>query len=112
MPAAKYREPIVIENVKPSALLNAHGELDLEDDANWETYFSCFAIVHPKGAKEFIRAGILDADVAHQIKVPRGTDTEGITSEMRIRWNGAKLGILAAFPSGETHRQIEMHTRY
>lgn len=112
MPAAKYRESIVIEKVKVTALSNAHGELDLDDDDNWETHFACFASLNPKGTREFTRAGILDADVAHQIRVPRGTLTEAINGDMRIRWNGAKLGILAAFPAGQDHREIEIHTRY
>lgn len=112
MPASRYRERITIEKLISGAASNAHGEVDLEDDANWETHFACWARVHPKGHKEFTRAGILDADVAHQIKVPASTETEAITGEMRIRWNGVKLGILAAFPSGEDRREIEMHTRY
>lgn len=111
MPAAKYREPITIEKVKAEATANSLGELDLEDDANWETHFECFAEVHPKGTREFTRAGILDADVAHRILVRRSSETEAITGEMRVRWNEAKLGLLAAFAAGTDHTEIEIHTR-
>jgi len=109
---AKYNEPIVIERLHESVDLNDLGEVEFNDDDNWEPYFECFAAVFPRGTREFTRAGIVDADIEQMIDVPRCEETEGLTARMRILWNEAKLLVIAAFPKATDRREIEIHTRY
>jgi len=112
MKLSNYSERITIQKIVASPTLNTLQEVDLEDDDNWETHFQCFARIIPRGTKEFTRAGVVDADVSHRIQVIRSSETEAITSEMRISWGSLKLSILAAFPHEEDRREIEMLTRY
>ena len=112
MPSANYRESIEIQKPVEAVKRNDLGETDLANADQWETHFECCAEINPRGTREFYRAGILDADVAHQILVRRSSETEAITGEMRLIWNGATLDIVAAFPRGTDRRQIEIHTRH
>lgn len=111
MPASNFRERIDIQELAEAVRENELGEVDRALDENWETYFECWAEINPRGTKEFTRAGILDADVSHQLLVRRSSETEAITGEMRILWGDAVLSIVAAFPHKTDRRKIEIHTR-
>ena len=67
--AAKYRDALTIQSLV-TPVDPATGEQAVESESNWQDYFPCFGEVIVKGTREFIRAGIVDADVSHIIRVP------------------------------------------
>lgn len=113
MPASQYRDPIVIQSLVPAANPNALGEKPVEDDDNWQTYFACFGEVVTKGTREFTRAGIVDADISHLIRVPWSKETLAVTSDMRIQLQatGEVLHVEDAYRRDPSNRQIEIMCR-
>lgn len=113
MPNSSYRDPITIQRLKPSETPNDLGEPAVEDEANWEDVFPCFAEVITKGQREFIKAGIMDADVSHLVRVPRSNETTSLDSNMRILLlaTGEKLHIESSYRRDATNREIEILCR-
>ena len=82
MPAARRRDPITIQRLKSSASIEpATGEMAVESESKWEDYLPCFGEVLVKGQREFTRAGIVDADVSHLVRIPLSVETAAITSQ-------------------------------
>ena len=112
MPASKRRDPIVVERLA-TCTDPATGELAVEQESNWQPYFPCFAEVITKGQREFAKAGVLNADVSHLVRVPWSTETLAITSEMRIilQATGETLKIEDAYRRDASNREIEILCR-
>lgn len=110
MPAAKRADPITVQ--KLSRTLNElTGELSVD---TWEDFFPCFAEVLVKGQREFTRAGIVNADVSHIVRVPRSDETDQIKqNEFRIILHDTAeiLQIETAFRRDASGREIEMLCR-
>ncbi|WP_010584445.1 head-tail adaptor protein [Schlesneria paludicola] len=114
MPASKRRDPIVVQRLKQDATPNVLGEMAVESPDNWETYLVGFAEVIFKGQREFTRAGIVDADVSHLVRLPFSSEALAITSEMRLllEVTGELLHIEAAYRRDASNREVEMLCRH
>jgi head-tail adaptor len=112
MPSAKYRDALTIQKLA-TPVDPATGEQAVESESNWLEYFTCFGEVIVKGTREFIRAGIVDADVSHIIRVPRSNETDGINANMRIILIDTEetLHIMDTYRKDSASRQIEMVCR-
>ena len=114
MPAARRRDPITIQRLKSSASIDpATGEMAVESESNWEDYLPCFGEVLVKGQREFTRAGIVDADVSHLVRIPLSIETAAITSQMRIFLcvTGEYLHIMDAYRRDASNRETEVLCR-
>lgn len=111
--ASQYRDPITIQNLKTSASPNQLGEPAVDQDANYETYFECFGEVIVKGSREFTKAGIVNADVSHLIRVPFSTETLAVTHEHRIvlEATAEKLHVEDAYRRDSGNREVEILCR-
>jgi SPP1 family predicted phage head-tail adaptor len=111
MTAGQRRDPITIQKLKTEQ--NQLGEMEVEDEAKWIDYFPCFAEVLVKGQREFVRAGIIDADVSHLVRVPYSSETIAVTSKMRIvlHVTGEKLHVMDAYRRNATNREVEILCR-
>ena len=109
--AAQRRDPITVQRLIVD--VNRLGEMDVEDESNWETYFPCFAEVLVKGQREFTKAGIVDADVSHLVRVPLSRETLAINSKMRIQLHatGETIHVEDAYRRDATNREIEILCR-
>jgi head-tail adaptor len=114
MPAANRRDALTVQRLKTAAAIDpATGEMAVESEDNWEDYFVCFGEVIVKGQREFTRAGIIDADVSHIIRVPRSRETDAINSQFRVvlEDTGNVLHIMDAYRRDASSRETEMICR-
>jgi head-tail adaptor len=114
MPAAKRRDPITVQRLKSSATNDpATGEMAVENESNWEDFLVTFGEVLVKGQREFTRAGIVDADVSHLVRIPLSTETAAITSQMRIflHTTGEHLHVMEAYRRDTSNRETEVICR-
>ena len=114
MPAGKRRDPITVQQLAVAATPNVLGEMAVESEANWEDYLTGFAEVIFKGQREFARAGIVDADVSHLVRLPFSTEALAINSNMRIllEVTGEYLHIEAAYRRDASNREVEILCRH
>lgn len=111
MSCGDYRERITIEKIKDNPQADAHGETDLTDDSNWETYATRFSSIQTKGGREFWKVDKVDADVNFLIRVQHDKRTAEITPRMRIRLGKRTINIAAVYDVDEMHEVIEMQCK-
>ena len=114
MAAAARRDPITFQRLKSAASIDpATGEMAVESESNWATCFVCFGDGLVKGQREFTRAGIVDADVSHLIRVPISAETAATTSQMRILLEATLeyLHVMEAYRRDSSNREMEILCR-
>ena len=112
MPAGNRRDAFIFQTlITPTD--PATGELAVESEANWQDYFTCFGHIIVKGTRDFVRAGIADADVSHIIQVPRSTETDAIDSTFRVYFVDREkyLHVMDAYRKDQASREIEILCR-
>ncbi len=109
MSAGKYNQRVVIEKLKDNPPIDdAHGEVDLTDERNWETHSRPWASINTKGGNEFWRVDKVEANVSHMLRLQYDRETRDINQQMRIKFRGRTLNIAAAYDIDEMHREIEI----
>jgi hypothetical protein len=111
MPASTRRDPITIQQLDPTKTPNALGEPDVVDDTHWINYFPCFAEVLVKGTRDFVRAGMAEADCSHIVRVPWSSETSVVTAtnfRIVLQVTGEKLHITDAYRKDQTTREMEI----
>ena len=73
---------------------------------SWTTFKSgVWAAVWPVSAKEQIKAGKTELVVTHRIRIRY---LSGLTSDMRIKYNGSYFNIVSIINPGTTNRMIDI----
>jgi SPP1 family predicted phage head-tail adaptor len=109
--AGTFDRRVTIQKIKTSPSLNALGEADLTDDANWETHCVRWASVDTQGGREFWKRQRVQAEVDQIFRVRYDSTTKAITPRMRVLDDqGVKREIKAAFDVDAGHRIIEIQT--
>lgn len=108
MAAERFREKITVEKLVAAPTEDSLGPPDLDAGANWETHHAPYAKVMARGGREFERYGVIREEVTHVIRVRRSSETEAITPEMRVQWNGLTIGIDAAFIPDAASREVQI----
>lgn len=109
MSRERYRETVTIQKLKAVPVtVDALGPPDLDAAANWETHHAPYARVVARGGREFERFGVIREEVSHVLLVRRSSETEAITPQMRMVWNGLTIGISAAFIPATGSREIRI----
>ncbi|MBS0205674.1 MAG: head-tail adaptor protein [Planctomycetes bacterium] len=109
--SAQYRDPITIQTLKDGVSPNEMGEAAVFDEANWQDYFPCFAEVIVKGTRDFVRAGMAEADITHIIRVPYSTETiavKPLTYRVLLGVTGEKIHITEAYRRDASNREVEI----
>lgn len=108
---AKYRDPITIQRLKADSTPNELGEPNTVDNANWEDFFVCFAEVLVKGSRDFVRAGMAEADITHIVRVPFSDETKVVTAtnyRIILQVTGEKLHLTDAYRRDATNYEMEI----
>jgi len=111
MTSGNFNRRVTIQKIKDNPIKDAHGEVDLTDDRNWETYAVRWAEIQTKGGREFWKVDKVEAEVSHLIRVPYDRLTVGITSQMRIRFMQRIINIAAVYDVDEMREVIEMQCK-
>lgn len=109
--SSKMRDPITIQHLKAGISPNEMGEANVVDDANWEDYFPCFGEVVVKGTRDFVRAGMAEADITHIVRVPYSTETMAVrptTYRLILVSTGEVLHITESYRRDGTNREVEI----
>ena len=107
----RYRDPITVQKLKASVTPNELGELSNIQEDDWDDYFPCFAEVILKGTRDFVRAGMAEADVTHIIRVPFSDETKVVTANyyrIVLQVTGEKLHITDAYRKDMSNREVEI----
>jgi head-tail adaptor len=107
----RYRDPITIQRLKADVSPNEMGELSNIADSDWDDYFPCMAEVILKGSRDFVRAGMQEADITHIVRVPFSTETLAVTYNryrILLQVTGETLHIKEAYRRDQTNREIEI----
>lgn len=105
----QYRDPITIQKLKDGISPNEMGELNNVDDADWDDWFPCFAEVVVKGTRDFVRAGMAEADCTHLITVPFSDETKVVTANyyrVILDVTGEKIHITEAYRKDASNREM------
>ena len=108
MSRERFREKITVQKLKADATTSALGPTQSHVESNWETHHQPYAKVIGKGGKEFERYGRIREETTHVIRVRRSTETEAITPEMRVQFDGKTYYITAAYLPQTGSREIQI----
>lgn len=107
----RYRDPITIQKLKAGVSPNEMGELSNVLDSDWDDYFPCFAEVVVKGTRDFVRAGMAEADCSHIVRVPFSDETKVVRASyyrIVLQVTGEKLHITDAYRKDASNRDMEI----
>ena len=110
--SGNFNQRVTIEEEESNPETDAHGEVDLSDDGNWQTYAVPWANIKTKGGKEWWKSHKSNAEVTHVIRIPYDRLTQGIDSKMRIRLGNSRIiNIVAVYDVDEMHEVLEMQCK-
>jgi SPP1 family predicted phage head-tail adaptor len=92
-PAGVRNDLVSVKRLKSSAVPDASGHVDESDPANWETFTKQWCSVNPRGSREFFRGQQVAADITHQVEMLFNSDSNKITTKMRIMFKGRRLNV-------------------
>lgn len=96
--AGKYRHIVTIQKLVGNE--DSYGEV-IED---WEDIIKTRAGIFPLSGREFFQAEALNSEVTHKVQIRY---LDGITTEMRINFNGRFLYIISA-PINWQEKNLEL----
>lgn len=73
------------------------------DDAHWPDVVTTWAAIDPISGREFYAAEQSQSEVTHKVRLRY---RPGITTAMRISWQGRKLKILSVIDWEERHESL------
>ncbi len=111
MESGNFNRRVTIQRIELNPETDAHGEVDLTDEGNWETHAVRWANIKTKGGREWWKSDKINAEVTHVIQIPYDKLTQNIDSEMRIRLGDRTINIVAAYDVDEMHEVIEMQCK-
>lgn len=106
-PPGRRDQRVTVQTIKSSPTRNDSNEIDLNDDANWETHCRRWAKVVPRGGREFFQSDETQSEITHDVTLPSDPQTRAITSAMRIAWGAKRLQIVTTFDV--ENRRIEQY---
>lgn len=103
--AGKYRHVVTFQRLK-QANQNAYGETSVNDENNWEDYFTARVGIFPLSGREFLslQGDVKHSEISHRIVLRY---REGITSEMRIKL-GNRIFEMISPPVNSYERNDEL----
>lgn len=111
MNSGNFNRRVTVQQIESNPETDAHGEVDLTNEANWETYAVRWAEIQSEGGKEFWKVNKVNAEVSHLIRIPYDRLTLGIDSKMRIRLGDRTINIVSVVDPDERHEVIEMQCK-
>lgn len=111
MESGNFNRRVTIQRIELNPETDDHGEVDLTDDANWETYAVRWAAVKNMSGREWWKSNKINAEVTLIIKIPYDRFTQNINSKMRIRLGDRTINIVAVTDPDEMHEVIEMQCK-
>jgi SPP1 family predicted phage head-tail adaptor len=97
--AGDLKRRVVIE--QPREAVNALGETTL----TWVVYATTWASVEGLNAREIVQSGRQQSVISYKVRMRR---VPGITTRMRLRWNGGVLNVQSVLYRGSQLEDIEL----
>lgn len=97
---------VVVQQVKASATVDANNEVDLTDDASWETYATRSAAFKTRGGSERFASDMIQAGQTHRVYVRSDSTTRAITPAMRLSYDSRVFNILAVADEDEMRQWV------
>jgi SPP1 family predicted phage head-tail adaptor len=91
-PAGVRNDLVTVQRLKIQPP-DAGGHIDESNPANWETFTKQWCSVNPRGSREFFRREQVAADITHQVEMLFNSESNRITTKMRIMFKGRRLNI-------------------
>lgn len=97
--AGELKRRVVIE--QPREAVNSLGETTL----TWSEFASAWASIEGLSVREIVQSGRQQAVISYKVRMRR---VPGITTRMRLRWNGGVLNIQSILYRGKQLEDIEV----
>lgn len=91
--AKKLDKQVTVKRIKTGLTPDAAGHIDETNEANWITYGTFYCEIVTKGSREFFRGEQVNADITHQITIRHSTSSAGITTSMKLVYQGRTFNI-------------------
>jgi len=98
------RHWVTVQQMKADAERDDNNEVDQTDADNWETYCRRRSEFKTRGGSERFASDMIQAGQTHRVYMRRDSTTKGITSQMRMSYDGRVFNILAAADEDEMRR--------
>lgn len=107
MRSGNLRDTIYIEVPREDeSLEDDDGVIDYTDDNNWNDWINRRAEVVATSGREFVLGQKVQAETTWMIRLHFDDEVCQVHERMRIRLNGVRLGIVAAYPDGNRQREF------
>ena len=101
-----------VEKISTSATVDANGNIDETNDANWVKFGSEWVGFVTKGSREFFRGRQVNEDVTHQVTLRWSQKSAQYTTGMRLKMDGRKFNISAPpINIDEKNEWIQLETK-
>lgn len=100
------RHKVTIQS--PKTTLDALGQIDLSNDANWTTVATRSCSFKTRGGSESYLFNQVDGEVRHLVDMRSDTTTRAIKASWRIVFDGRKFDIRAAYDVDEMRQTVRL----